>query len=473
MRSVALLLSVSLLAGLSSSQVVYTQPKYRSGDTLLAESLAIPVVSLPLTINNAELAAQETERAFNDISFGEYRFGTAYHVDVSLESGAWYALTHDIMLIILCRYEEGNISVWRMAIESPRALSLNLIFDQFQLALGAELYILTNQAVFGPYTHLNNKQHQGFASWPIAANRLVLEYYAPTSLQLPLLRISRIIHGFRNWEESAAAKKSGRCNVDVACQLQDWYKQTQSVAMLLTDAGTGFCSGAMLNNLRNDGRQLFLTAFHCVGYKNVTNDMLLFNYQVSSCRSNQTAPRHQTAHGIVKLSQWRDSDFALLELEEQIPEDYNVHLAGWSAEPLSPKWTVGIHHPSADTKKISLYNGTCADACWGWCNEDADQLDHWKVPAWTIGTTEPGSSGSPLFDGPARRVIGQLHGGSASCRNRAGYDMYGKLHYSFDKASGDNQQLKPFLDPDQTGKLSVDGIDLSTSRIRHRFVYQH
>ena len=35
---------------------------------------------------------------------------------------------------------------------------------------------------------------------------------------------------------------------------------------------------------------------------------------------------------------------------------------------------------------------------------------------WDDGTTEPGSSGSPLFD-QNHRVIGQLHGGYAACGN--------------------------------------------------------
>ena len=51
------------------------------------------------------------------------------------------------------------------------------------------------------------------------------------------------------------------------------------------------------------------------------------------------------------------SDFALLRLEEDIPDSYEVHFAGWDATGNTPNTPVGIHHPSGDIKKISFdYN---------------------------------------------------------------------------------------------------------------------
>lgn len=378
------------------------------------------------------------------------------------------------MILFVFASVENGVRVWRLAVESPNAVSLNLIFDQFQLPFGGEFYVVAESEVRGPFTWRNNKAHQGFAIWPIDGGRVVLEYYAPLSQsRWPRLHLSKIVHGYRDWR-AASDSRSGSCNVDVACKFgQEWEAETRSVAMILTQSGTGFCSGAMLNNGAEDGRQLYLTAFHCVGYSNVSNHMLMFNYQKPDCASNATlAPRHMTAHGMHKLSQWRQSDFALLELEESIPDTYNVHLAGWTASADAPSWAMSIHHPSADLKKISLYNDSCIDACWGWCNEELDQLNHWKVNSWTVGTTEPGSSGSPLFDGETRRVVGQLHGGSASCRNPKGYDMYGQVAYSFDKASGKNETLRPHLDPRDSGMRFMDGADLNDLRNRRRFMRQ-
>lgn len=89
-------------------------------------------------------------------------------------------------------------------------------------------------------------------------------------------------------------------------------------------------------------------------------------------------------------------------VQEQIPESYSVFLAGWSANPEHvPEDMVGIHHPSADVKKISFANGRAGETCWTTCRGEAD---HWKINGWTKATTEPGSSGSALFNSQGRVV---------------------------------------------------------------------
>ena len=73
---------------------------------------------------------------------------------------------------------------------------------------------------------------------------------------------------------------------------------------------------------------------------------------------------------------------------------------------------------------------------------------HWRIDAWEDGTTEGGSSGSPLFNDD-KQVIGQLHGGVASCFNNIN-DYYGRLALSFD-------YIKEWLDPDSSGVTSING----------------
>ena len=60
------------------------------------------------------------------------------------------------------------------------------------------------------------------------------------------------------------------------------------------------------------------------------------------------------------------------------------------------------------------------------------ELQVWYMDAWDEGVTEPGSSGSPLFDQNGR-IIGQLYGGSAACQGTSanGYDYYGRLGVSW------------------------------------------
>ncbi|HNU83421.1 MAG TPA: T9SS C-terminal target domain-containing protein, partial [Thermoanaerobaculia bacterium] len=60
-------------------------------------------------------------------------------------------------------------------------------------------------------------------------------------------------------------------------------------------------------------------------------------------------------------------------------------------------------------------------------------------------TTEPGSSGSPLFD-PNHRIVGQLHGGSAACGNNLS-DYYGRFSVSWTGGGSNTSRLSNWLDP--------------------------
>ena len=81
---------------------------------------------------------------------------------------------------------------------------------------------------------------------------------------------------------------------------------------------------------------------------------------------------------------------------------------------------------------------------------------HVRVIDWDKGTTEPGSSGSPLFNS-SHRVVGQLHGGGAACGNDLS-DYYGRLHTSWKGDGGNGKGLKEHLDAADTGKLVTDTI---------------
>jgi len=84
---------------------------------------------------------------------------------------------------------------------------------------------------------------------------------------------------------------------------------------------------------------------------------------------------------------------------------------------------------------------------------------HWRVTRWDRGTTEGGSSGSPLFD-TNNRIIGQLHGGSASCRNMSGWDGYGKIAKSWNVGWTRSGRLRDHLDPSNTRAETVNGRNL-------------
>jgi hypothetical protein len=210
---------------------------------------------------------------------------------------------------------------------------------------------------------------------------------------------------------------------------------------------------------------MIITANHCI-YSDPAFFIIGFNYQQPACyKSRQeissNPPKPQTAQGVTLLSKWETSDFALLKLSEKIPSEYDAYLAGWDATLRAPADVYGIHHPLGDVKKISQFHGQTQLSAWTpW-----DRIKmHWKIPRWSEGATERGSSGSALFNNHGQ-VVGHLRGGSASCDQPDGWDMYGGLFADFNYPP-EQIRLSKFLDPDNTGIRVLNGISLKDLQSR-------
>lgn len=82
---------------------------------------------------------------------------------------------------------------------------------------------------------------------------------------------------------------------------------------------------------------------------------------------------------------------------------------------------------------------------------------NWKRTKNGFSVTEGGSSGSPLFNNNSR-IIGQLYGGSdINCKDPANDPaIYGKISVSWN-GSTPQKRLKDWLDPLNTGAISLDG----------------
>jgi lysyl endopeptidase len=248
--------------------------------------------------------------------------------------------------------------------------------------------------------------------------------------------------------------------------------------MMLTDSNQRYCSGVLINNGKQDGTQYFLTAKHCVR-DDVSYYIVGFNYEKQRCESNgalksalspkefneetsseayisltpQSMLQPQTVQGFELLAEWDVTDYALLRIKERIPDHYNVYLAGWDISDTQPRGGYFcVHHPMGDFKKISTFSGQIQKASW---IDDPDNHVHWQIIAWGRGTTERGSSGSPLYNIQGK-VIGHLRGGFSSCETILGSDYYGGLAWDW---LGDRGQglMKRFLDPGNGGLKTLPG----------------
>ncbi|MBM4170185.1 MAG: S1 family peptidase [Ignavibacteria bacterium] len=362
--------------------------------------------------------------------------------------------------------------MWRLKIRSPGAYSINLIYDIFSLPDWATLYLYNEDKsyVIGAFTSDNNQQHGQFATQPVPGNAITLEYHEPANVRgLGRINISKVIHAYRPtfnkraWQTGAPDNllgkvldfgDSGPCNINVRCpEWASWDQQIRFVAMIITSSGTRLCSGALINNSRQDLTPFFLTANHCLK-GNPDTWIIMFNYESRGC-ANINGPTNQTISGTMTVANNSASDFALLSLSQRPPGSYRTYYAGWSRPNTPAQSSVGIHHPRGDIKKISHDYDPVVSSDY---EPDPYLLDsHWKVRDWDQGTTEPSSSGSPLFD-QNRRIVGQLYGGSAACGNDLP-DYYGKFSMSWDYGSTYSTRLRDWLDPINSGSSTLDGME--------------
>ncbi|MEE9442160.1 MAG: trypsin-like peptidase domain-containing protein [candidate division Zixibacteria bacterium] len=435
------LLICLIMSGIASAQLSQGgQPLSFKYPVLKAQS-AIPTESMPDFDIEYFLTEDSIEQAEGDIPF---RFGAPFDVNYDLiNSGIWEELPNGDRL-------------WRLRIESPGAYSINLIYDDYWLPEGALLYLYneSRDAVIGAFINANNKDHGMFATQPVKGDVCILEYYEPAAVAgQGRISISRVVHAYKDIFKffQAGFGGSGSCNVNINCpEGDDWKKESRAVAMVLLASGTRLCSGALVNNTHYDATPYFLTADHCLGMESTW--IFMFNYESPDC-TNIDGPTGMTLQGSTLRANYPPSDMALVEISEAPPEEYGVYFSGWSNLNQSSQTSVAIHHPSGDIKKISYDYDSLTSTEYGEITGES----HWRVADWDIGTTEGGSSGSPLFN-PEHQIVGQLHGGFAACDNDKP-DWYGKFSYSWNTSSQSSEQLAYWLDPDNTGIASMTGFD--------------
>ena len=164
----------------------------------------------------------------------------------------------------------------------------------------------------------------------------------------------------------------------------------------------------LINNTANDATPYVLTANHCSTSNDFAQWVFWFNWQSATCTNPGTSPArdHVTTSGSVLKARNGGSDFCLVQMNQTPPCTFNPYYSGWSRSTTPATSACGIHHPSADIKKISLSTQSAISASYS-------GVDSWQI-FWGVQCTEPGSSGSPIYD-QDHRIIGQLYGGPSAC----------------------------------------------------------
>jgi len=352
---------------------------------------------------------------------------------------------------------DSRFDIWRLRINSPGALSINLGFTGYRLPQGARLTIYPSDAD-GPadprgvrvFTDRDNETHGELWTPVVLGDDIVVELVIPRQSRHDYdLLLTAINKGYRFFGENLEeiSDKSGSCNVDVVCpEGDDWWREIASVGVLST-GGSTYCTGFMMNNTAQDARPLFMTANHCgIKINNAPSLVVYWNFESPTCGQQGGGTLDQFMTGSTFLAAGSTSDFTLVEMDDPVEPAHEVSFAGWNKSSADATSAVAIHHPSTDEKSISFEDDPTSTTSYGLTPVPGDGT-HIRVTDWDLGTTEGGSSGSPLFD-QDHHVVGQLHGGYAACGNNLS-DWYGRLSTSW-------PQISQYLDPIGTGSVTLD-----------------
>lgn len=365
-------------------------------------------------------------------------------------------------------FDRNGYRVRQYQILSPGAGALSAKLDRLRLAPGARLFLYdaAQTVLVGPVTAKQNLTGGVFNTGHVTGDRLILELQEPLAVAgQSLVHLSGVNNFYNPRGPFGGLRPAGACENNLVC-FPAYQTEGEGVALILVDfnsEGQYICTGAIVNDARQSFRSFFLTAFHCIDLDgdqvNDANEAastadwtFYFKYQSPTCTPNQDDNVYVTLNGATYRAGSAASDFTLLELNAQAPQAESLSFLGWDRSSNLASSVFGIHHPNGSLKKISFGGATTpvgvAYAPGGGYNVVSGTS--FLQLSWNDGVTEGGSSGSPLFDGASRRIIGQLLGGSSFCSPPSAQDdpdQYGRFFTSWTGGGTENTRLSNWLDP--------------------------
>ena len=312
--------------------------------------------------------------------------------------------------------------IWSVSVTSPGAEGIRVHLQDIKLPEGARLVAYAPAKPQAGLAVSSQNLRGATEGWTetILGESVVIECQLPpqadpSGVSFTIREISQIYVSL-----ATALGTRSPCENDVTCY-PAWATTASGVARIeFIDSGSAYlCTGCLLTTVPATYAPYFLTANHCVTTPTIASTLeLWWFYQSSTCNGPAPALNSvpHTAGGADYLAGSTNNDFTFLYLLEAPPA--GASFLGWSTgDPGSATTLTGIHHPGGDIKKISFGGQNSLDP-------------NFRYVRWSSGITEPGSSGSPLFNA-SQQVLGQLWGGSSACDNTTGLDRYGRFDLTY------------------------------------------
>ncbi len=332
-----------------------------------------------------------------------------------------------------------------LVIKSTNAHGIGVHFRGFDLAGDDEVYVYgpaSDSIVCGPFTKKGPWGSGEFWSGTIDGDTAIIEFYTRAGKKNgDAFEIFEISHIFaeQEWQLLTNEPDVLTCERDARC-----YGDAEKNAVgriLYNNGGPHVCTGTLLNDRAQNRIPYFLTANHCVSTQAIAHTVeVWWFYQTTGCNTGilRSGIVHSTAHANLLVAQ-RSNDFALLRLLSNAPG--GAWFSGWTpASQAAGTAIFGLHHPGGyippslnsylrrANGSITSTNNGCA----------ASGLVSGYGINWMVGTAEPGSSGSGLWNS-SHYLVGALSCGPIPpvCNSHNTYNKFANFY----------SQIRPYISP--------------------------
>jgi lysyl endopeptidase len=372
----------------------------------------------------------------------------------------------------------GGGKAARITVNSPgaAALRLGIAMTASDPNVAVRLVGATPaQQVFGPYTLGTLGASPIYWSPVLEGESAMLEIFLPAgvtpdSISLAIPKVGHMfvagaalqnLNTAKAWNVLGGIGAAEACEKDVKCEIPTpaLTAQAASAAMLILNDSKYIyqCTATLVNDSLGSKTPYLFTANHCLASdpssvpRSTPAEMAstintYWFFDAVSCGSQSVPQYALVAGGATLLGRGDDYDWALVRMNSQQPG--GASFSAWRAEAMQTADIISVlHHPAGDLKKFSqgavLQYSTYPDG------------SSFITVGYTLGATEPGSSGSGLLSlnsaGGYYELRGGLYGGSSDCSVKNGTDDYARLDVAV-------PLITQYLTPDAANPQKVGAV---------------